>query len=162
MPLHKIVFIISLVILTLLFASGSLAAGQTLMGLIASGLIALVWVLALRMPTRRWLPTTALVISVALSAGGIWFKAPAVLMIFTASLALLNWDLLSLGQNSAVELTPGFERSHIQWVLIALGSGLLLVVIGQLIVIRLPFILTLLITILALFSLDRIRIVIKK
>jgi hypothetical protein len=129
------------------------------------------WAAAVAIPTflvwmaaRRWkalwtanlgltAATTAAVYGLTIGAGLIWML-PAV------TLGLASWDLTlldaRLANNPPGVPTGPLEKTHYASLGLALGIGLLVVIIGQLIRFQLPFIFMLLLVALAYYSLDRL------
>jgi len=142
-----------------------LAAGHAVNGwgivVMAGASTGLAWWLANKRPATLP-PAAALVISIAWDAAGLLAKAPALLMILSATFALASWDLVqfdhSLADNplSSASTFAHFQNRHYRSLALALGLGLLIVLIGRTIQVQISFVIMGLLVLLALFSLDRI------
>jgi hypothetical protein len=127
--------------------------------------IGLAWLLARKYPDSG-LPFICLVVSVCLAVVGRLSGSPPLLMICGSGFALAVWDLVllddALGSNSFGEQTKRYENKHLQSLALALGFGLFVAFLGQLLNLRIPFVLLMLFIALVLFGLDRIGSYIKK
>jgi uncharacterized membrane protein YhhN len=116
------------------------------------------WWLARKYPTTT-LPLVCLLISVGLAVVGRLAGSPPLLMIFGSAVALAIWDILlldsALENHSWVEKTRQYENRHLQALMLALGCGILAVLLGRLANIQIPFIVLILFIIFMLFALDR-------
>ena len=164
MPLRKIFFVICMISSTLFLATGYGIARQWIWTLAAS-LMVPAWFFA-RKYAGTWLPLLCLLAAVSLSVVGSLIGAPPVLMILSSGSSLAVWDLLLLdaapGINSPGTQTRQYEIKHIQSLVLALGSGLLVAFLGRLLTLQTPFALLILFVALALFGLDRAFVNIKK
>ena len=128
-------------------------------------LIGPAWLLARKYPASL-LPLICLLMSIAMAVAGMLMGSPPVLMIFGATLALAAWDLVLLssvlGEHSLTEQTQLFESQHLRSLLLALGSGLLVVFLGRFLTIQVPFLVLVLLVAFLLFALDRVMGSIKK
>jgi hypothetical protein len=161
---RKIFFFIFLIISTLCLAAGYAIARQWIGAMIAI-LAGLAWLLGRKYPGAM-LPHVCLLISVGLAVVGRLIGSPPFLMISGSAVALVVWDLLlldsSLGKNSSLEQTRQYENKHLQSLMLALGFGLLSILLGRAINLHTPFFVLLLFIIFILFALDRIWGYIKK
>jgi hypothetical protein len=146
-----------------------LAAGYWIAGKWIGALIAILvgpaWLFA-RNNTDPWLPFICLLASVGLAVAGRLLGASFWLMIFGSALALAVWDLIyldtALGKNSFGEQTRRYENKHIQSLVLALCFGLIVVLFGRFLSIRVPFIVLMLLISFTLFALDRVWVYIKR
>jgi hypothetical protein len=89
-------------------------------------------------------------------------KRPSVLMILSATFALASWDLVLfdhiLADNpiSSTQTIVLFQNRHYRSLALALGLGLLIVLVGRTIQLQISFVIIGLLVLLALFSIDRI------
>ena len=142
-----------------------LAAGYAAHGweivVMAGASTGLAWWLANKQPATS-LPAAAFIISIAWGAVGLLAKAPALLMILSATFALASWDLVLfdhiLADNpiASTSTLALFQNRHYRSLALALGLGLLIVVVGRSIQIQISFVIIGLLVLLALFSLDRV------
>ena len=108
------------------------------------------------------LPLVAFVISIAWSAAGLLTNASALLMILSATFALASWDLVlfdHLLADNPISSTPTlalFQNTHYRSLALALGLGLLIVLVGRTIQVQVSFVIIGLLVFLALFSIDRL------
>ena len=157
MPLRKFFFVISLTSSVFFLAAGYGIAGQWIWAL-AAILMVPAWLFA-RKYADTWLPLICLLAAVGLAVEGRLIGAPPVLMILTSGSSLAVWDLLLLdaaaGINSPGEQTRQYEIKHIQSLVLALGSALLVAFLVRLLTLQTPFALLILFVALAIFSLDR-------
>jgi len=141
-------------------ASGYAVTGQGIAVVIALLTLPL-WLLARKRPVTVP-PSVALATSVCIGAAGLLTRAPSVLMILGAALALASWDLVLWQQTltdnsiSSAQTIALLETRHYQSLALALAPGLLIAITGPLIRVQLPFMGLVLLVILALFSLDRV------
>jgi hypothetical protein len=166
---------------TLCLAAGFAANGWVI-AVMAGASTGLAWWLAFQRAAYKWsahkwaankLPATlpplaAFVISLAWSAVGLIVRAPAVLMILSTALALASWDLMlfdhMLSDNpiSSTATIVLFQTRHYRSLALALGPGLLLVLVGRTIQLQISFVIIGLLVLIALFSIDRIWRVLKE
>ena len=142
-----------------------LAAGHAVNGwgivVMAGASTGLAWWVAHKWPATA-LPFAAFVISIAWGAAGLLASAPAWLMILSAAFALASWDLVLFDHilaDNPISSTPTialFQNSHYRSLALALGLGLLIVLIGRTIQVQISFVIIGLFVLLALFSIDRI------
>ena len=165
MALRKIFFIVCLVASVLCLAVGYGLVGQwfgVVMAIITGG----AWVLARKYPTSQ-LPLICLLVSTCLAVIGQLTGAPPWLIICGSGSALALYDLLyldvALGSNLSGEQTRQYENKHLQSLALALGSGLLVVFLGRLLLrLQVSFFGLVFLVILAVFGLDRVWGYIKK
>jgi hypothetical protein len=145
---------------TLCLAAGNAAIGWGIV-VMAGASTGLVWWLAHKRPATS-LPSAAFVIAMAWDAAGLLAKAPALLMILSATFALASWDLVLfddiLADNpiSSTSTITLFQNRHYRSLALALGFGLLIVLVGRTIQVQISFVIIGLCVLLALFSIDRI------
>ena len=148
-----------------------LAAGHAVNGwgivVMAGASTGLAWWLAHKRPATS-LPLAAFVISIAWGAAGLLASAPSWLMILSAAFALASWDLVlfdhSLADNpiSSAPTIALFQNRHYRSLALALGLGLLIVLVGRTIHMQISFVIIGLLVLFALFSIDRIWRVLKE
>jgi hypothetical protein len=157
MSLRKIFFIICIVITALSLATGFEIAGKWILALIAV-LLAPAWLFAQKY-ADTWLPFLCLLTSAGLAVVGILIGSSSLWMFLGSGFSLAVWDLLlfnaALGNNPSGEQTRLYEIKHIQSLALALSFGLLLVFLGRLFTIQIPFALLILFILSVLFGLDR-------
>jgi hypothetical protein len=142
---------------TLTAGAACLAAGYGLAGrwgfLAVSGLAWLAGILL-----AGW-SVVVFVVLVGLAAVGIYEGAGPILMILGATLALASWDLANwedfVAGGLPAETSARFEWGHHTCLALALGSGLLVIIIGRLVSFQLPFGILVLLAALALLGIDR-------
>jgi hypothetical protein len=142
---------------TLTIGAICLIIGYGLIGqwvlLAVAGLVWLVGMLA-----SEWSGVVFMVL-VGLAAVGICVGAWPILMILGATLALASWDLANwedfVADGLPAETTAWIERRHHTYLALALGSGLLVAIIGQLVNFQLPFGVLILLVVLALLGVDQ-------
>lgn len=140
-----------------------LAVGYGLVGqwlALSGSLLALpAWLFGYQWRSRS-LFLAALLFSVGLAAAGLFAGASPALMMVSATLALAGWDgmLLDLSLADHIPANPVslFEKNHFQSLALALVSGLLAAIAGQMLRFRIPFGGLVLLVILALLSLERV------
>jgi len=80
-------------------------------------------------------------------------------MICSSGFALAVWDLLflddTMGSNSSNEQSRQYESKHLQALALALGSGLLVALLGRLLNLQIPFIAMVLLVALLIFGFER-------
>jgi hypothetical protein len=152
----RIVFRLVCLVLTALCLAIGAAVVEPWLSLAAGPASILVWLAAFRWPST-WMPSLALLVCVSLAAAGLIAGAAPVLMLLAAILALVDWDLAFLGQ--AVD--PGstgvalLEKKHYQNLLLAIGLALLVIFIGRVVRIQIPFVAMLLLVTLAFLGIGR-------
>ncbi|HET9912685.1 MAG TPA: hypothetical protein VFQ13_12390 [Anaerolineales bacterium] len=158
MTLRKTFFFICLIASVLCTAAGYAIAGNWI-GVILAILMGPIWLFTRKYPDS-WLLLTCLLMSVGLAVAGRLIGASPLLMILGSGLALAVWDLLfldtSLRRNSSGEQTRQYEYRHLQSLALALGSGLLITLLGRLLNLQIPFIILMLLIAFTLFALDRV------
>ena len=156
MIIRKTSFYICLTTLILCLAAGYALSGKWV-GAASVVPIGLFWLFSQKYSTP-WLAYFCLVISMALAVIGQLIGNSAILMIFSAGLALAVWDLMLLNntseKGSAGAQTHRYESKHLQSLALAVGSGLAVAFLGRQLHFRLPFILMLLCVALAVFGLN--------
>jgi hypothetical protein len=155
---------------TLCLAAGYAAHGWGIVAL-AGASTGLAWWLAHKWASHKWpshewaatpLPLAAFVISIAWSAVGLLSSAPLLLMILSTTFALASWDLAlfehSLADNPIASAATRalFQNRHYRSLALALGIGLLIVLVGRSIQVQVSFIIIGLVVLLALVSIERI------
>jgi hypothetical protein len=150
---------------TLCLVAGYAANGWGI-ALLAGASTGLAWGLAHKWAAHKRpatpLPLVAFVISMAWSAIGLLTSAPALLMILSATFALASWDLVLFDHllvDDPISSTPTlalFQNTHYRSLALALGLGLLIVLVGRTIQIQVSFVIIGLFVLLALFSIDRL------
>jgi hypothetical protein len=162
--LRKTFFIICLMVSMLCLAIGYGIIGKWIGAAIAI-ITGLAWFLARKYPDSG-LPVICLVASVCLAVVGRLIGSPPLLMICGSGFALAIWDLLfldnALGRDSSGMLTRHYEIKHIQSLVLALCSGLLVAFLGRLFNLQFPFLILLLFVASVIFGLDRAYGYIKK
>ncbi len=155
----------SLIFLCPAISAACLAAGYAVTGQGIAAVMALLTLplgLLARKRPATVPPSAALAASVSIAAAGLLTRAPSVLMILGAALALASWDLVLWEQTltdnsiSSAQTIALLETRHYQSLALALAPGLLIAITGPLIRVQLPFMGLVLLVILALFSLDRV------
>ncbi len=126
----------------------------------AAGILTfLVW-LAARRWQALWTANLGLVVTTAAAAYGLTIGAGLLWMLPAAALGLASWDLLlldaRLANNPAGIPTGPLEKAHFTSLGLALGLGLLVVMLGQMIRFQIPFIFMLVLVVLAYVSLERL------
>ncbi|MFT3894431.1 MAG: hypothetical protein QM730_22600 [Anaerolineales bacterium] len=164
MNFRKILLAISIIVSVLCLAIGYEIAGRWL-GIIITILLLPGWLLA-RKQSYSWLRLTCLLTSIGLAVTGRLLGLPPLLMLFGSTIALAAWDLVLfdavLSNSSAREQTRRYENQHIQSLLLVLSFSLLVIFLGRLAIIQIPFIVLILLVAFILFALDRIWNYIKK
>jgi hypothetical protein len=146
-----------------------LAGGYAMAGKWAGAAVAILagtaWLLV-RKYRAGWILFLCLLVSVVLAVAGLLTGSPAILMICGSAFALAAWDLLlfnsAMGNSSPDEQTRQYENSHLQTLALALGSGLLVALLGRLLSLKIPFLLLAIFITLAMFGLERVWGSIKK
>lgn len=164
MSLRNTLFLFCLLIAVLCLAVGYAIAGHWLGAMLVS-LTGPAWWLARKHPGSQ-LPLVCLLASVGLAVAGRLIGCPPLWMIFGSAAALAAWDLLvldsSLQKHPAAEQTRQYEKEHLQSLALALGCGLLAILLGRFLSIQISFIVLVLVLIFMLFALDRVWGYIKK
>jgi hypothetical protein len=123
-------------------------------GLLAA--VGLVWLAG--MMAAGW-SVVVFVVLVGLAAVGIYEGAWPILMILGATLALASWDLANredfVADGLPTEITARIEWRHHTYLALALGSGLLVSIIGQMVSFQLPFGILMLLAALVLLGVDQ-------
>ncbi len=157
MSFRKVLFVACLIILVAGLAAGYVFAGKWI-GALPAIIMAPAWLLAQK-NTDPWLPFICLLTSVVLAVAGRLAGATPLLMILCSALSLVVWDLTyldaTLRKNSFGALTRRFEHKHIQSLGLALGFGLLGVLLGRLINLRISFVVLMILIAFSLFAIDR-------
>ncbi len=160
MLLRRTISLVCAILCTLCLAAGHAVNGWGIV-VIAGVSTGLAWGLASKWPTTV-LPLVAFAISIAWDAVGLLVSAPALPMILSATFALASWDLVlfdhSLAGNpiSSTSTIALFQNRHYRGRALALGLGLLIVLVGRTIQVQISFVIIGLFVLLALFSIDRI------
>ena len=119
----------------------------------------LAWLFAIKWPFG-FFSSSVLVFSVGLAAAGLLTGATPLWMMLGAALALASWDGVlwnrASADNSPIPALTLIESKHYQSLALALGLGLLAVVVGRWFRFQIPFGWMVVLVILALFSLERI------
>jgi len=162
MSRRRIFFVICMLISAACLAAGYASAGQWI-GAVLAIILAAAWLLARRYPGAD-LGFICLLGSVCLAVAGQLSRAQPVLMTCGAGAALAAWDLLGLDEtlNGGEPQNREYENRHLQALASALGSGLLLAVLGRLLNLQVPFIVVAVSVGVLLFGLDRVWLHIKK
>jgi hypothetical protein len=164
MARRKIFFVACLALSTLCLTAGYLNSGQWI-GVVITLMTGLAWLLARKYPAA-WLPHLCLLASVGLAVAGRLAGASPILMISGSGVALAAWDLLLLNatlENCTFgEQTRRYENKHLQSLALALGFGLFLALLGHWLQLQIPFVMLMLLVVLALVGLDHIWSTIKK
>ena len=157
MALRKKFFVICLVASVFCLVAGYVVVGKWI-GAVLATITGLAWLLARKYPAS-WLPFICLLASVCLAVVGMLIGSPPLLMIFGSGVALAVWDLLLLDnalRSSSGAQTRQYENKHLQSLALALGSGLLVVFLGRLLHLQIPFVASILFVALTIFGLDRV------
>ena len=160
MILRRTISLVCPIMCTICLAAGLAANGWGIV-VMAGASTGLAWWLANKWPATS-LPLAAFVISIAWDAAGLLASAPALLMILSATFALASWDLVLFDHilaDNPISSTPTialFQNRHYRSLALALGLGLLIVLIGRTIQVQISFVIMGLLVLLALFSIDRI------
>jgi hypothetical protein len=161
---RKIFFAACLMVSVLCLVAGYGIAGQWV-GVVIAIIMGPAWLFA-RKYTDLWLPHICLLISVCLAIVGSLTGAPPLLMICASGFALVVWDLsfldAALGSKSSGEQTRQYENRHLQSLMMALSSGLVIAFLGRLLHLQVPFFVLVFLIALVLFGLDRVWGYIKK
>ncbi len=160
MVLRRTISLACPIMCTICMAAGYAANGWGIV-VMAGASTGLAWWLANKRPATS-LPSAAFVVSMAWDAVGLLAKAPALLMILSATFALASWNLVLfdhlLADNpiSSTATIALFQNRHYRSLALALGLGLLIVLVGRTIQVQLSFVILGLLVLLALFSIDRV------
>ena len=146
-----------------------LAGGYATAGKWAGAAVAILagtaW-LMVRKYRAGWILFICLLVSVVLAVAGLLTGSPAILMICGSAFALAAWDLLlfnsAMGNSSPDEQTRQYENSHLQTLALALGSGLLVALLGRSLSLQTPFYVLALRVVLVVVGLNRVWSSIKK
>jgi hypothetical protein len=135
------------------------ATTRTWIAIFVLVLTLLAWLSAIKWPVE-FLSYLALVFTVGLAAAGLLTGAAPLWMLLGAAFALASWDVIlwnhTSADNSLTARLTLFESKQYQSLALALGLGLLAVVVGRLFRFQIPFGWMVVLVILALFSLERI------
>lgn len=153
----------ALCLLCIAFSSLGLVIGYLPLGVgvaAGAGLVTmLVWLVVRRKPVP-WRVGMGLVISTVAAVIGVITSASPAWMILSATFGLAAWDLLLLDGYQTNSSSPTqvecLEKAHYPCLGLALGSGLLVSLMGRMIHFRLPFLFMLVLVVLAYFALDRL------
>jgi|GEM_PF-1841413 len=155
---RKTFFAVCLIISVLCLSLGYGLSGQWV-GVVISLITGAAWLLARKYPNSI-LPLASLAISICLAVAGNLNGDSAFLMTCGSGFALATWDLLlldsALGSHSSAVQTRQYEIKHLQSLALALGSGLMVIFLGRLVRLQIPFVVLLLSIALVVFGLDRI------
>jgi|WetSurMetagenome_2_1015567.scaffolds.fasta_scaffold353921_1 hypothetical protein len=160
MLLRRAISLACPIVCTICLAAGHAVNGWGI-GVIAGASTGVAWWLANKWPATL-LPVAAFVISIAWGAAGLLAGAPPLLMFPSATFALASWDLVlfdhSLADNpiSSTSTIVLFQNRHYRSLALALGLGLLIVLVGRTIHVQISFVSIGLLVLLALFSIDHI------
>ena len=166
MVLRRTISLVCPIMCTICLAAGLAANGWGIV-VMAGASTGLAWWLANKWPATL-MPFAALAISIAWGAAGLLASAPSLLMILSATFALASWDLVLFDHilaDNPISSTPTialFQNRHYRSLALALGLGLLIVLIGRTIHVQISFVIIGLVVLLALFSIDRIWRVLKE
>ena len=166
MILRRTISLVCAIICTVCLAAGYAMHGWGIV-VVAGASTGLAWWLASKWPATL-LPSAAFVISIAWGAVGLLTSAPVLLMILSAAFALASWDLVLFDHivaDNPISSTPTialFQYRHYRSLALALGLGLLIVLVGRTIRVQISFVIIGLLVLLALFSIDRIWRVLKE
>lgn len=116
---------------------------------------AFAWLLALKYP-GFWLPLICLLVSVCLAATGNLVGCTPLLMILSSGASLAVWDILSLDVslkgNSFEEQTRQYQNTHLQSLALAIGSALVIALLGHSLHLQIPFLVWMFLVALATFG----------
>jgi hypothetical protein len=126
----------------------------------AVGILVFVIWMAAHQWKALWTANLGLAVAAAAAAYGLTLGAAFTWMLPAVTLSLASWDLTLLNAR-LVNNPPGvqtgpLEKAHYASLGLALGLGLLVVVLGQMIRFQIPFIFMLVLVVLAYISLDRL------
>lgn len=162
--IRKISFFLCLAILVISQISVYVLAGQWIGILSAIGL-GFIWLFT-RKHSDTWLPHICLAASIILTTTGTLTGSHFILSIISSGFSLAVWDLLlfdaSLQKTTCADQTRRYENRHLQSLSLAVGLGIFAGIVGRSLHLQPPFILIVLMIVLALFGLDRVWILIKK
>jgi hypothetical protein len=135
-----------------------LAAGYIMVGQwVLLAITVLAWLVAVFAP--GWFGIMFITL-IGLAAAGVCAGAWPPLMILSATLALAGWDLASWEGFVEAGLHPEtlarFEWKHYVYLTFALGSGLLVALLGRQVSIQLPFGILVVLAILVFLGMDRV------
>jgi hypothetical protein len=161
---RKSLFIACVLASTFLPLAGYALAGQWI-GVVASVVVGALWVLA-RKYSASWMPLLCLLASLGIAIGGCLSGASPLLMILGAGVSLAVWDLVlfnaALNKSAYAEGTQRYENIHIQFLIRAVGTGLLIASLGRFLRLQIPFVALVLFIGLFAFGMDRAWSYIKK
>ncbi len=158
MALRKTFFVVCLVASVFCLAVGYGLTGQWF-GAVMAILTGFTWLLGQKYLTSK-LPPFCLLVSTCLAVVGLLTGASPGLMICGSAVALAVYDLLlldiALGSSSSGEQTRPYEIQHLQSLALALGSGLLGVLLGRWLRLELSFFVLVGFVAVAVFGLARV------
>jgi hypothetical protein len=158
MALRKMFFIVCLIVSGLCLADGYALAGHW-PGVAIALLTGPGWLLARKYPAA-WLQFICLLVPVVLAGAGMLTGSTSVLMMCGSAFALAAWDLLlldgAMGIDPPGEQTRRYENSHLQTLALALGSGLLVALLGRSLSLQTPFYVLAVLVVLVVFGLNRV------
>jgi hypothetical protein len=159
MMTHRNIFLFaSLAFSTFCLAAGYVLAGQWI-GVMVALITGLTWLYARKNPAL-WLSHLCLLASVCLTMVGILAGGSPMLMLLGSGVALAVWDLVLLNNALKSSIFGGqtrrYENKHLQSLALAIGSGLLVALLGRWLHLEVPFVMLMLFVALVIFGLDRI------
>jgi hypothetical protein len=97
---------------------------------------------------------------VGLAAAGVYMGAATILVVLGATSALASWDLASwedfVAGGLPAEAITRLEWRHYAYLALALGAGLLAVILGRLVRVQLPFGVLLILAVLVFLGVDQV------
>jgi hypothetical protein len=157
-PLREYLFFICLALQVIYLSSGCILDGQWI-GLVCVLGLGSLWIYA-RNKYVAWVPHLLFLSSLALAAIVILMGAQPVLVIIGSGFSLITWDLYLLNsdlQDSPIkEPARRYENRHLQLLMAAAVAAIFVAILGRFVTINLPFILLVVLILLALFGLDRL------
>lgn len=158
MTARKLFFALSLAALMLCLLTGYGLAGQWI-GVVLALITGAGWLLGLKFP-RAWLPHACLLASVGLAIAGCLAGYSPVLMIIGSGAALAVWDTLllnvALRNSSPATQTRRYETGHLQLLALAIGSALVVVLLGRSLHVQIPFLAMVVFVALITLGIDRV------
>ena len=155
MKTHSVLLVISLILAVSCLGADYLIFGywQILPALLV---IVIFWIFTRKLP-GLWPASSVLLAIVLLCAIGIIVQLQLMPMLVACTAALVTWDLTLFGQDRIttpiLASTPLFERKHLQSLVLVASTGLLLAWGGSNLNFRLPFIIIVLLALLAIIGL---------
>jgi hypothetical protein len=135
------------------------AINRQWIGVVGAGILGFTWWYSWNNPTS-WETHICLLVTASLAVVGILLGTPPFLMILGSGMGLALWDLIYLNDSLKTDppdvQTRHYEIKHLQLLLQLVVSGVFLGFAGHFLRFDTPFILLVVIIILALFSLNRI------